>query len=84
MLSDNRGNFVGGNKELSDLVKELDQDKIGKSTAYQGIKWTFNPPHAPHFGGVQEIMIKGATYNLPLRRIISSLVRPADILHQNQ
>ena len=25
MLSENGGNFVGGNKELSDLVKELDQ-----------------------------------------------------------
>ena len=60
MLSDNGGNFVGGNKELSDLVKELDQDKIAKSTANQGIKWKFNPPHTPHFGGAHEIMIKGA------------------------
>ena len=32
------GNFVGGNKELSDLVKELDQRKIAKSTGNQGIK----------------------------------------------
>ena len=38
MLSDNEGNFVGGNKELSDLVKELDQEKLAKSTANQGIK----------------------------------------------
>ena len=60
MLSDNGGNFVGGHKELSDLVKELDQDKIVKSTANQGIKWKFNPPHAPHFGGAHEIIIKGA------------------------
>ncbi|XP_068680566.1 uncharacterized protein [Montipora foliosa] len=60
MLSDNGGKFVGGNKELSDLVKELDQDKIVKSTANQGIKWKFNPPHAPHFGGAHEIMMKGA------------------------
>ena len=60
ILSDNGGNFVGGNKELSDLVKELDQDKIVKSTANQGIKWKFIHPHAPHFGGAHEIMIKGA------------------------
>ena len=60
ILSDNGGNFVGGNKELSDLVKELDQDKIVKSTANQGIQWKFIPPHAPHFGGAHEIMIKGA------------------------
>jgi len=60
MLSDNGGNFVEGNKALSDLVKELDQDKIAKSTANQGIKWKFNLPHAPHFGGAHEIMINGA------------------------
>ena len=42
------------------MVKELDQDKIVKSTANQGIKWKFNPPNAPHFGGAHEIMIKGA------------------------
>ena len=53
MLSDNGGNFVEGNTELSDLVKMLDQDKIVKSTANQGIKWKFNP-HAPHFGGAHE------------------------------
>ena len=38
ILSDNGDNFVGGNKELSDLVKELDQDKIVKSTENQGIQ----------------------------------------------
>ena len=47
MLSDNGGNFVG--------EKELDQDKIAKSTANQGIKWKFNPTHALHFGGAHRL-----------------------------
>lgn len=42
------------------MVKELDQDKIAKSTANQGVKWKFNHPYVPHFGGAYEIMIKGA------------------------
>ena len=60
MLSDNGGNFVGADKELRSLVKALDKDKIQKSTAHQGIKWKFNPPLSPHFGGVYEVMIKAA------------------------
>ena len=73
MLSDNGGNFVGGNKELSDLVKELDQDKIVKSTANQGIKWKFNPPHARHFGGAHEIKTKVA------KRAVYAILGNADI-----
>ena len=73
MLYDNGGNFIGGNKELSDLVKELDQDKIVKATTNQGIKWKFNPSHAPHFGGAHEIMIKGA------KRAVYTILSNADI-----
>ena len=70
------GNFVGGNKELSDLVKELDQRRIAKSTGNQGIKLKFNPPHAPHFGGAHEIMIQGA------KRAVYAIVGNADISNE--
>ena len=73
MLSDNGGNFVGANKELCDLVKELDQEKITKLTANQGVNWKFNPPLAPHFGGVHETMIKAA------KRAIHAILGNADI-----
>ena len=29
-------------------------------TGDRGVKWNFNPPLAPHFGGVRETMIKAA------------------------
>jgi len=51
---------VGAVNELKELVSMLDHDKIQQDTAYQGIKWNFNPPGAPHFGGIHEAMIKSA------------------------
>ena len=38
MISDNGTNFVGVERELSELVKQLDQDKIKKSAANKGMK----------------------------------------------
>ena len=60
VVSDNVGNFVAADKELQELVRSLDQDRIIKSAANRGIKWHFNPPLSPHFGGAHEIMIKAA------------------------
>lgn len=60
MISDNGTNFVGANRELQELVEKLDRNKIASSTANRGVKWHFNPPLAPHFGGVHETMIKAA------------------------
>ena len=50
----------GAANELRDLVKRLDQDKIRRSTVSKSVKWNFNPPGAPHFGGAHEIMVKAA------------------------
>ena len=60
MISDNGTNVVGANRELQELVEKLDKNKIASSTANRGVKWYFNPPLAPHFGGVHETMIKAA------------------------
>jgi len=46
--------------ELTELVSKLGQNKIQQDTAYQGVKWNFNPPGAPHFSGIHESMIKSA------------------------
>ena len=60
ILSDNGTNFVGAVKELKGLIADLDKDAIQRSMANKGIQWQFNPPGAPHFGGVYEIMVKAA------------------------
>ena len=58
VVFDNRGNFVAADKELQNLVRGLDQDRISKHAANRDIKWHFNPPLSPHFPGAREIMIK--------------------------
>ena len=73
IVSDNGGNFVGAEKELQELAKKLDEGKTQRSVANKGIKWHFNPPLAPHFGGVHEIMIKAA------KRAIFAILGSADV-----
>ena len=73
VMSDNGTNFVGANTELKELISKLDKSKIEKSAANNGIKWHFNPPLGPHFGGVHETMIKAA------KRAIYGILSKADI-----
>ena len=54
------GLICGKNKELQELVSLLDKDKINDAICNQGIKWHFNPPLVPPFGGVHETLIKAA------------------------
>ena len=74
MLSDNGTNFVRGHNELQELlVQHLDQDIIQRMTSNNGIRWHWNPPLAPHFGGVFERMIKSA------KRAIKAILGNADV-----
>ena len=73
MYSDNGTNFKGADKELKSLLTQLDQTKINSSIANNGVKWYFNPPLAPHFGGVHESMMKSA------KRAINAILGNADI-----
>ena len=60
--SDYGGIFSAADKELQNLVRELDQDHIIKNTANRGIIWHSNPPSSPHFEGALKIMIKAAKH----------------------
>ena len=63
-------------KELKDLVNQIDQEKIMQTTANKGVQWSFNPPAAPHFEGVHEIMVKAA------KNTIINILRDADINYE--
>jgi hypothetical protein len=74
IYSDNGTNFVGANneiKELEELVKSTNHNQeIASTMASDGITWHFNPPAAPHFGGLWEAGVKSTKYHL--RRVMGS------------
>ncbi|XP_021964268.1 uncharacterized protein LOC110859615 [Folsomia candida] len=72
IYSDNGTNFVGADKELKELQKLTDNvshnNQIALTMSKEGISWHFNPPSAPHFGGLWEAGVKSTKYHL--RRIM--------------
>ena len=57
---DNGTNFVGAEREIQEALKRLNEAKITDELSQHGIQWHFNPPAAPHFGGVWERLVKSA------------------------
>ncbi len=58
MFSDNGSNFKGATTELKEFVQNLDKAKITDFATTNQIVWTFNPPAAPHMGGVWERFVR--------------------------
>ena len=58
--SDNGTNFVGADREIQEALERLNEAKITDELSQHCIQWHFNPPAAPHFGGVWERLMKSA------------------------
>ncbi|GFX37817.1 integrase catalytic domain-containing protein [Trichonephila clavipes] len=73
--SDNGRNFVGANNELRKILKALFKGKMEEIMDFlskEQIKWNFNPPSAPHFGGLWEVEVKSLKYHL--KRVIGNSI----------
>ncbi|GAB1869103.1 Integrase catalytic domain-containing protein [Camponotus japonicus] len=66
IYSDCGTNFVGADKELRELFRASSTDghRISQAISKEGISWHFNPPAAPHFGGLWEAAVKSTKYHL--------------------
>ena len=64
--SDRGTNFVGACKDLK-IPSNIESTAVKTYLSDQGCTWTFNPPHASHYGGAWERMIGLA------RRILDSM-----------
>uniref|UniRef100_A0A5S6Q4J4 Integrase catalytic domain-containing protein n=1 Tax=Trichuris muris TaxID=70415 RepID=A0A5S6Q4J4_TRIMR len=58
--SDNGTNFRAAARVLSPEAPHWDSVEISNFMTSRGIKWHFNPPSAPHFGGAWERLIRSA------------------------
>jgi hypothetical protein len=68
--SDQGSNFVGADRELRKLFDKSSGHckEIAQKLAKEGTSWHFNPPAAPHFGGIWEAAVKSTKYHL--RRVL--------------
>ena len=77
IYSDNGTNFVGASRELVELYKCLESDKINKEMQKylesEKITWEFIPPNSPHFGGLWEAAVKSFKHHL-LRTVGDTLL----------
>jgi Family of unknown function (DUF5641)/Integrase zinc binding domain len=68
IYSDNGCNFVKANKEMKnnfEFIMSIDKnDAMRHYVEDEQIQWHYNPPSAPHFGGLWEAGIKSIKYHL--------------------
>ena len=58
MISDNGTNFFEAEREFAQYVAAWNKERIEEHLIQQGIRWKFNPPAAPLFGGVWERLVR--------------------------
>lgn len=64
MYSDNGTNFVRANRELREAVQLWQDQDVMKHLENHSIEWHFNPPSAPHHGGLWEAAVKSTKHHL--------------------
>ena len=58
LWSDNGTNFIASEKELLQNVSAWNQQILSEALVKKRIHWRFNPPSAPHHGGVWERIVR--------------------------
>lgn len=73
IYSDCGSNFIGANRTLQSEYRKLTKLQHTTGTQFctaQGIRWHFNPPSSPHFGGLWEAGVKSIKYHV--RRVLGN------------
>lgn len=64
VFSDNGPNLVGADRLLSEAVETWKSSDVQGYASWNGVRWTFITPGAPHEGGLWEAAVKSMKYHL--------------------
>ena len=56
--SGNGTNIIGAGEKLRESIEKWNVVNIAAELAHKGIKWRFNPPSAPHQGGIWKRLVR--------------------------
>ena len=72
ILSDNGSQFVGAEKELRQMVSDINEEEVKEFCGEKGMQWKFITPGAPHQNGCAEALVK--TCKSALKKAVGSQV----------
>lgn len=58
MISDNGSQCVGAERDLKEMIRGWNNEKLREFSAERGIQWKFSTPAAPHQNGCAEALAK--------------------------
>ena len=77
--SGNGTNFIGAEKKLRESIEKWNVVTIAAELAHKGIKWSFNPPSAPHQCGIWEKLVR--SFKRVLYTILVTRRLTEEVLH---
>jgi len=78
IVSDNGTNIVSGNKELRESIGQWNLSVVQNWLKQKCVDWQFNPPNAPHFGGIFEREIR------TIKKVLNALLREQKITFNDE
>ena len=79
IISDRGTNFIAGERELREGIEAWNQSQITNYLSQHQIVWKWNPPAAPHMGGVWERLV--ASVKRALKVVLGNQCVSEDVLH---
>ena len=81
--TNNGTNFIDTERELSILLKDLNQAKIENSLINKGVTWKFNPPSSPWMGGLRGGGVVKLSIVKLIKRSLKSVLKDCPVYEES-